>query len=344
MENNSNINHPIDTLINYISEKINLTWLNTAIITVGSLFILMYYLSLEVAFLPIFDPIQVSFLFFTAFFWGLLSIGIYSTGLLFPAIIYEAMGISIKTIPKERLRKAKFILFSRNFIIQIVSIFGATLVYNFNISTWSILTWLGFIIGISISIIVFFKAKQILINQISIKYDKSESNSVFWGSLIGISISAFTSVGILLIINKLEIITTIGWKIPVIWIGISVISSILSVYQNINKKIIVLITLFFMIILLIGQGSFIFKNIAYRIGIAEPYPVTLVFPNSTCNAIRPILSPTTQMTCEGKEAGILKNVQLLNELGERWLIIDPEKTDKTNYVSFEGKDVVVKKK
>jgi hypothetical protein len=94
--------------------------------------------------------------------------------------------------------------------------------------------------------------------------------------------------------------------------------------------------------LLVGfnSGTMPFRVTAVHLGIAVAQPVELVLPGPTCTLVKQALSNGENLSCDGPEAGRLKNMHLLNTLGERWVI---REEDRPENIIFDGKGVVVRK-
>jgi hypothetical protein len=93
-------------------------------------------------------------------------------------------------------------------------------------------------------------------------------------------------------------------------------------------------------LLLCNSGTMPFKATAGVLGIAIPLPVEVVLPPATCPLVRQALTDQSRLSCEGADAGRLKEIQLLNTLGERWVV---RELGADENIVFEGKGAVIRK-
>jgi MFS family permease len=323
--------------LNFIfdAEKRNgLTWACTL---TGGMFIAGYYFSLGAGFTPTINLGQASLLVFLSFFIGTVLVFASCVSIFAPTFAYRLLEVNIDNFPQDQKFSARRALIIRSFAAQcflISTFFGAT-TYAYDDPKNNCL-------GLFAAIVISLISVGILASYTKLtKYDLKEPHQKYWGSILLIMLFSFSALLnlFMLLPDKSKINT---WEVLTGWLFVALFSAILSVFEKKQKLLAVSITLlaFFWVLNFLGMGSIMFKVTAYAIGIAENRPVTLVFPHTSCTEIRRVLHPTTQMTCDGEQAGVLHEVNLLNSLGERWVIREP---NSLSNIIFNGNNVVIKK-
>jgi hypothetical protein len=90
----------------------------------------------------------------------------------------------------------------------------------------------------------------------------------------------------------------------------------------------------------LGQLRWPFRAIANIVGIAQPGRVTLVVPDKACIQLKSALQGLEEVNCVGVDVGVLKNVEVLNSWGTRWLIrVDNGVNSRT--INFDGSGTVI---
>lgn len=327
-------------ILNWILDKEKRTtfsWISTV---VGGFFIAGYYLSLGTGFTPTVNLGQATLLLFQAFFVGMFLVSYFCLGIFSPAFVYKLVNIDIESLPTEQGKIAHKSLPIRNLLAQI---FGASTFIGLATyfagdaakSSWTLYT------SIAISLLCTF---ALTFNTRLTRFDEEESKSSYWGSIFIAAILACVTLFFLWMIynftpskNKVS-----DWQVIAVWLIVALYSAIFSVFRR-NQKLIaasVITVLFFFLLSVLNVGSAIFNATAYAIGIAEKNPVTLIIPNTSCSAVRSVLQQPENLTCEGKNAGVIANVNLLNSLGERWVI---KETDSSRYIFLDGKGIILSK-
>ncbi len=327
-------------ILNWIFDKDKRTtfsWISTV---VGGFFIAGYYLSLDTGFTPTINLGQATLLLFQAFFVGMLLVSYFCLGIFSPAFAYKLVNLEIENFPKEQAKLARKNLTIRNILGQV---FGASTFIALATYFSSDTTKASCTLYTSTAIALFCTFALTFITRLT-KFNEKESKSSYWGSIFLAAILACVTLLFLWVIynfapnkNKAS-----DWQVIAIWLTVVLYSAIFSVYRR-NQTLIVasvITVLFFVFLYLLNVGSVIFNATAYAIGIAERNPVTLIIPSNSCLAVRTVLLQPENLTCDGKNPGVIANINLLNSLGERWVI---KETDSTRYIFLDGKGIIVSK-
>lgn len=327
-------------LLNWILDKekrATFRWISTV---VGGFFIAGYYLSLGTGFTPTINLGQATLLLFQAFFVGTFLVSYFCLGIFSPAFAYRLVNIDIEGLPKEKRKIAHKILAIRNIVAQV---FGASTFWalaNYFSSdalknSWTLYT------SVAISLLCTYTLT--FIDRLT-RFDEGESKWSYWGSIVIAAILACVTLFFLWLVYNFapSKIKASDWQVFTVWLIVAQYSAIFSVFGKSQNLIAasVITVLFFFLLNILNVGSVIFSATAYAIGIAERNPVTLIIPNTSCSAVRNMLRQPENLICEGKNAGVIANISLLNSLGERWVI---KESDSSRFIFLDGKGIIVSK-
>lgn len=283
---------------------------------------------------------QASFLLVQAFVVGTTFVGCISLGIFAPAFAYRIVSIDIEAIQNKKTGAAKALM-KRSVVAQIfmLSAVSAIFFYPKENSLIGGLIWVA-----SIDICVLSAFAQLFQKRLD-QFGFKETERDYWLS-IGVSgVLGSLSFFFLWLLHSSASPEKRGddWVLFVVWFMIVLYSAIFSVQQKSNHgpMAVVIVGLLSIVLNFFNVLSWPFNNTAYKIGIAEPRPVTLVLPKETCFLLKGALpKSSTKLTCEGEDAGVLSNVNLLNSLGNRWVI---STSKNSGNIVFDGKGVVVRK-
>lgn len=325
--------------IKWIQDKDNRAFLGWSSSVFGGALVVGYFFIIRET--PIISLGQLPLLLIQAFLIGLFLTVYLSYLLMAPVWGYEfALDIDADLTTKEK-RPAYFCaLMSRNFTCQVLIASAFTIYFSspFTQAHPSLLAWvISSECFIFAGIFIFFLER-------TDRFGRPESNCSYFGSICILSFLGFISSLSLFLLHLLvpadqratDSALYCAW---IITIGFSSIFSVFGRSARIPKLIVPFVALGLVLVILNGI-SVPFKITAYTIGIAEAKPVTLIFPQTTCIQVKEALSAPSTLNCSGDKSGVLKEVNLLTRLGERWSIQVGEKQDK---VTFDGKGVVVRR-
>jgi hypothetical protein len=305
----------------------------------GLLMIGGYYLWL--GFTPSFGLGQATLLLLEAFLIGGFVTGYFALVLFAPAIAYRALDIEIDDFPKARQKHAIASLALRSVAAQAGAMsfmFLVTLLVSVTIEGDALVYIASCLVVFVCSVVVILKLPR------TTSFGGSESLGGYCGSLAALGFSGLVEVVMLFTMysippakDRVE-----GWFFIVGLVVVVVFSAAIGTLRKNSRWGGVVMGAFVFIYLLVGfnSGTMPFKVTAVHLGIAVAQPVELVLPGPTCTLVKQALSNGENLSCDGPEAGRLKNMHLLNTLGERWVI---REEDRPENIIFDGKGVVVRK-
>ncbi len=329
------------SLVSWIVDKDQRTTVVWSGAAYGSLMIGGYYLWL--GFTPTFNLGQAPLLLMQAFIIGVLLTFYFATVIFFPAWTYRLLGIEIENFRNEYRQKAIFSLSRRSVTAQI---FAASLAFVLlTPSPLSAPDPLPMYWGIALNLLIFSGVFLIFMSRTS-EYGIHETTTSYLLTIC--TLGFFGLIGLTMLFFAYELAPegkkAGEWSFFLGWLLVTIISAALGTMRKKEWKLgltIGLTTLLF----LLRQFNVIlmpFQATAAAIGISEPRPVTLVLPSlpsTTCIQVRRALDDPQKLTCEGNQAGVLKEVHLLNTLGDRWVL---RETQESENIVFDGKGTVVK--
>jgi len=306
---------------------------------VGSIFIAGYYLSLDVGFTPDINLGQATFLLFQAFFVGGILVSIIIAGIFAPAFAYRMLSIDIESLSEDEYESVKKPLMHRSIVAQV---FFLSLCFSFASYPRRNDLQEAFYWAIAVEICIFSAVVQFLQPRIAIKAT-IESRKKYWLSVCAIWILGAISFFILWILySSAEPEKRVNdFQFFSLWATVALYSAIMAVFKKTDVKpaAILAFTLFLFVLSYLNVLTWPFKVIAYKIGIAERNPITLIVPKESCPVLRSAMTGIFSLHCDGEKSGVMENVMLLNSLGSRWVIKIPDK--ETNII-FDGKGVVIR--
>ncbi|MEM4988470.1 hypothetical protein V8G57_13820 [Collimonas sp. H4R21] len=309
----------------------------------GSTIIAVYYLWL--GFTPAFNLGQASLLLLQAFVVGVAFTFYFSTAIFFPAWAYSLLGIEIDDLKAESRKGAISALARRSIAAQVFGTSAAFLIFAplpFNPPNPLPIYW-AIYWAIAAVLVVFSAIFLVFMPRLS-EFNKAETG---WSYLSSVMVLGFLGMfGSLLLYVLYDLAPknhkAEDWFFFLAWVMVTVVSAGIGTSRKNEWLVKILIPLFVFAYLLQGFNVLIlpFKGTASAIGIAEPRPVTLIFPPSSCSQMKLALDDPEKLTCDGLNAGVLRDVNLLNTLGDRWVL---RYGDSEENITFEGKGVIVKR-
>lgn len=330
------------SLTSWIFEKDQRSTIIWSGVACGSFLIGGYYLWL--GFTPTFNLAQAPLLLMQAFIIGILLTFYFAAILFFPAWGYRILDIEVENFKSEHRQAVVSALSRRSITAQI---FTASLVFLLiTPSPFSAPDPLPVYWGIALNLLIYSSVFLIFMPRTS-EYGLHEKTTTYVLTIIVLGFFGLISLTMLFFTYELapDGKKTEDWSFFLGWLLVTVISAALGTLRRKDWKLGILIGLTTFLLLLKQFNAILmpFQATAAAIGIKEPRPVTLIFPSfpsTTCTQVRRALDNPKKLTCEGNDAGILKEVHLLNTLGDRWVLRETE--DSENIV-FDGKGVVVKR-
>lgn len=327
----------LQTLFSWLIDKdhrASMMWMSTGF---GSIMISGYYLWL--GFTPAFSLGQASLLIFQAVLVGFALTVYFSQVILVAAWAYKLLEISPEEFPVQQRSAAIGMLARRSIAAQFFAtpLAFVLLVSPFGQDNPNSVYW-----GIAFNIALFFGISLTLMPRMS-KFGKPESEWAYFRSIGVIGVSGVFGTGMLYLAYS---IAPSGQRAGdgiflLAWIMVTIVSAVLSTHKKgqLPAASAMSFAIFMFLLGFFNVGSMPFRGTAYTIGIAEPGLVTLVLTPATCVQLKQALSDATLLECDGPHAGLLKDVHLMNSLGDRWVL--REKNSEEN-IAFEGKGTVVR--
>lgn len=303
---------------------------------IGIAFVIAYQMTLEIGFTPQVSLTEGAFVLGKAALVGVLLLAAIYACIYAPASSLRILEIDIDQFTGPQ-RKAIIVslmrrclaahVFGASLLLAFVFFSNASREYHFYAATIASLICVG-------SLVAAFSTRRL--------GDEGQWKFVFTIGVIGMlaawSLLLFASlVGI-----KDDPVSLI--HVSLAWSALALISSVVSISR---KKDILLscgVSLLFMmcILAMLGQFPRSLKAIATSVGIAHDGNMTLIVPAGVCGQIRSALSGFDDVQCTGDAAGVLRNVEVLNSWGSRWLI-QLRRQGAKRIISFEGNGVVMLK-
>lgn len=324
--------------LNFLKDKdarLIFGWLSSGF---GLLIIGGYYLWL--GFTPAFGIGQATLLLMQAVLIGAIVTGYFAAMLFFPAVGYRVLKVEIDAFPRERQQAAIAALTLRSIAAQAAFLSMLFLVF---IVKYFDLEGNAAVYALSCCVIFLCSAVILLNLPRTTTFGGSESRTDYVWSLLILGAGGVMAVWMLVTLYSLptekERVET-GYFVGGL-VAVVVISAVLSTLRKKHRigGMLFGVLAYAVLLVIFNSGSMPFRATAVALGIAASGPVELIFPPTTCQLVKPALSNQNSLPCDGPEAGQLKGVLLMNTLGDRWVIREP---DHVENIIFDGKGMVVR--
>lgn len=313
------------------NNRTSLTWLG---LLIGIGFIVAYQMTLSTGFTPQVTLAEGAFVLVKAAVIGILLFGAFFAGVYAPAASLRLVEIDVEQLKGTERQNAIGGLMRRSIFAQVFGGFFPAALFLFLHADAPHHFWAAVVSACicTAALIIALSSPRLPV----------ESKWIFYLSILVIGGSALFSLLIFLMICGLKDNPGYLMKAATAWTALTIVSSILSTTR---KKELLLSSLAALLLLaftlaFLEQLQWPFRAIACAVGIAEPRPVTLVVPERICEQMQSALSSVQEVSCDGPNAGTLRDVEVLNSWGSRWLI-QLGKGESARTLSFDGNGTVI---
>lgn len=303
----------------------------------GALMLGGYYLWL--GFTPAISFSQGSLLLLQSCLVGVFLTGYLAVALLFPAWAYNALDIKLDSLPQTSQRKAATALSRRSIASQSCAISGFFILFltlHSDLKDLDAVLFSGSLLVFGFSLIVLMRMPVLA------AFQGKENKWGFLSSVVVLGFSGLMSAVVLYIIYDTPATKdrASGWFFLLALVVIVFTSAAMSPLKKESRWSQVLMGLFALVTVLavFNSVSMPFRGVAGALGIAVFQPVEVALPPATCELVRKSLADKTKLRCDGDDGGLLEGIQVLNTVGERWVIREREQTEN---IIFEGKGAVI---
>lgn len=327
---------PIGRLISWLLEKENrasAAWLGSLI---GIGFVFAYQTTLSVGFTPQVNLTEGALVLGKAALMGLLFFAAMYAGVFAPAASLRLLEIDVDKIAGLERGNVLRGLMRRCLYAQVFGGFYPAALFLFLHAYAPHHLWIAITTAL-ISI-------GALLGALNSSRIPGETRLLFYFSVPVIGSFAFFSLLIFVLVcglkDDLQSLALAGFS----WLALTVVSAILSTVRKKDRLLSIFAALLIFIVLLksLGQLLWPFRAVAYAVGIAQPGTVTLVLNESSCRQMESAVAGLRDLTCSGANSGVLRDVEVLNSWGSRWLIqISKEETIRV--LSFDGSGAMISK-
>lgn len=321
-------------MLGWIRDKDNrsmLAWLSSLL---GIGFVMGYQITLGEGFTPNVNLGEGAFVLGKSAFIGLILFLAMYIGVFAPASSLRLLEIDVDTVKGlPRIETVKAVI-RRCVAAQIFGGFFPAAIIFFEDASAPFHLWIG--VGYSVLSVAAISVA------LSSQRLPSESSIYFYFSIFIIGIFALFSLALFVIIANLKDEPESIVLVSFAWLGLTFISGILSIVRRreLVPSGVAAMLLLACVLASLGQLRWPFRAIANVVGIAQPGRVTLVVPDKSCVQVKSALQGIEDVNCVGSGIGVLKNVEVLNSWGTRWLIrIDNGVSSRT--ISFDGSGTVI---
>lgn len=306
-------------------------------IATGVAFVAGYYLSLDVGFTPSLDLGQATLLFVEAFLVGVLFLVYLGAAMFSPAYVFHFHGAA----PGAGLaRHARRQLLLRNLAAQVLGValflLGAIVAHDWTIAPqWRPDFYLAsFAADACIVILAFCRPLK--------AGGFAESRGDYAVSILLAMLFAALSFFIVWTMSDGRGSAAPGerWMLYLAWLLAAFFSALFSAtpIKRLGMAVPIALSLLFIVFAGLNSGGMPVRVIASAIGIAEKDMVTLVLPPQTCESVSQAMSTDHALDCDDRSGGVLRDVWLRNQLGDRW-ILQEERNSRS--IVFDGRGVTV---
>ncbi|CAE6866421.1 hypothetical protein R75461_08302 [Paraburkholderia nemoris] len=306
----------------------------------GLFFLSGYYAGLR--FTPDVSLGQSAFVAFQAALWGTLIFGLLGFSISGPAITYHLLDINTDDVARKARSAAVRSLHARALWSQVFwfCVFATCAIYPFRHDPeYGMQLDLGF--GVAV-ICMIFSAVFTLTSPLIRGSEATEGRGIFLASVVLIGFFSLIAIAMLYTLYA----TTPHYNDNDWWgllgaAGLVIVTGAMQASfrkRDVVLKVAIGAVACVQVMFIMHSVSAPFRLIANVIGIAEQRPVSIAIPVASCRQAEAILHPLTSFSCRPDGTGLLTNVELLNSLGNRWLVKFPgnERT-----VILPGKDAIV---
>lgn len=333
---------PMETLYGWLLDKDRRSTVVWGGAAYGTVMIAGYYLWL--GFTPAVTLGQTPLLLLQAFVVGVFVTLYLAMTIFFPAWAYRLLGIEIENFKSEFRLTAVRMLALRSVIAQLFApaLFSVLCISSPLASPDPIPEYWGAALNTLIftGLFIVFMPRT---NEFGVK----ETTSSYLLSIVAIGMFSLLSGAMLLFVYDLapKDRHAEDWLVLLAWLMVMLLSAALSTMRRDEwlPGILVAFTAFLFLLYEFNVLDAPFKATASVIGIAEPQPVTVIFPghpSTTCEQVKRALNDSNKLVCDGPNAGVLNDVRLLNTLGDRWVLRENEHSEN---IIFDGKGMLVKR-
>ncbi len=308
-----------------------LAWLSSLL---GVVFVMGYQITLGEGFTPNVNLGEGALVLGKSALIGLIFFLALYIGVFAPASSLRLLEIDVERINElPRIETVKAVM-RRCISAQIFGGFFPAAIIFFREASASFHLWTGLVYSVFavVAIIVALSSRRL----------PNETPFYFYFSILVIGFFALVSLSIFVVVSNMKDEPESLFLVSLAWLGITVISGVLSVARRrelVPSGVVALLLLAYLLASL-GQLRWPFRAIANIVGIAQPGRVTLVVPDKACIQLKSALQGLEEVNCAGADVGVLKNVEVLNSWGARWLIRVDNGTD-SRTISFEGSGTVI---
>lgn len=288
-----------------------LLWIG-ALLGIG--FVFLYQMTLDVGFTPQVSLAEGTFVLGKAALIGLLFFSAVYAGVFAPAASLTMLGVDVDKVRYQQggagvrglLRRCLGAqAFGGFFLTSFVLFKVAALPYHFGFGVASGAACL-------IGAVVAMRSPRL----------PEERASGFGFSLFVIAfVAAFSFLMFVMIANVRDGVAPL-FAALIAWFGLTLVSAILSIVRrkDLLPSAVAALLVLAAILSALGQLQWPFRAIANSVGIAQRGLVTLIVPEASCQQLRRALASVREISCSGDDAGIVRDVDVLNDWGARWLI------------------------
>ena len=334
----------IKELWTWITDEKKRKTLNWLAAVIGGAFVVGYYQSLNVGFTPSIDLGSAMLLFVQAFLFGVALLAYLCAAIFSPAYVFHLSELGRRLFTDELASKIKWQLLIRNLAAQLLTVTSfllASIIWNDATirDDWRPDFYAASLIADSCAAILFF---LYFCGRVETT-DYQESKGDFSQSVGTIMTFTFISIFIVWALSNAQgnASNNDRWTLYSMWLFVAVFSALFSI--TITKRLRVTIPFalaaLFLLLVYFNSISLPVRVIASAIGIAAKEKVTLVLPPDSCESVAQAITTDLVLDCDERTGGVLHDVWLRNQLGDRWII---QETENSQSIIFDGKGVTMR--